>query len=418
MDNWQRRSVLVSGAALSTSGILASIGAGDVDTEADQGLDTEADQGQYNEPAGWTSYNGTIGNTRYEPSGDSFEKLETIAWQYDGTGDVSAVDGTVYLRTDAGVHAIDADDGSRVWRCENIGAAGSPAVSEDGVYVTGEQLTAIDRADGSVRWSESFDDETSISAPVAAFETVYVTADGTLYAFDSADGSLRWKCESVEITSAADESVTASYVFSVKPGAVALTNETVWGLLDRRQSRASIDADALAAFDPMTGEIKGSGHLESGNFATGIMATDETLFLENASEEGVSLFDVPANEERDAISDALAAAIRDEWIVTRGRHTLKLTCPHATWEKDGTYAYGKPAIAGDTVVVAHSVHGSTADDELIGYDLETGEEQWCFTFDDHQWRDAFQVDFAIADNVVYVNRDEGLTAVCPPGRLN
>ncbi|TYL37836.1 pyrrolo-quinoline quinone [Natronococcus pandeyae] len=408
MDDWQRRSVLATGAALSAGGIFASLGAGEPTSDGSRP--------QLDEPDGWSSYGGTAGNTRHNPSISDFEKPETVAWQYDETGDAAVVDGRVYLRTGEEVHALDADDGSRLWTCPHVHAAGTPAVTRDGVYVAGDQLTAIDADSGAVRWSETFGTDVSVSAPVVAFETVYVTVEGTLHAFDVVDGSRRWTCETVAVTSREDDSGTHTYVFSTRTGAIAAADGMIWALLDKRRSGAAIDADALVAFDPVAGETLWSDHLEPGGSATGLTVTETTSFLENSSEEDVTVFDTASKEEQQHLSDALVTAVAGDRVVTRGRHRLKLSSPCGSWEKNGTYSYGAPAIAGETVVVAHSLNGSSTADELVGYDLESGDEQWRFTFDESQWTDGFGVDCVVDGETVYLNRDGGLTALCPSGR--
>ncbi|MFU8869988.1 MAG: pyrrolo-quinoline quinone, partial [Natronococcus sp.] len=92
MSGWRRRSILATGAAISTGTVLAAAGSGAAET--DEGSGSSLD-----EPAGWSSYRGTAGNTAYVPSEGSFSEPETVAWEYDERGRAAIVDGTVYLRT-------------------------------------------------------------------------------------------------------------------------------------------------------------------------------------------------------------------------------------------------------------------------------------------------------------------------------
>ncbi|TYL39368.1 pyrrolo-quinoline quinone [Natronococcus pandeyae] len=407
MADWKRRSVLAAGAALSTSGILASIGA----------AETGSDNGRVSveKSDGWSSHGGTTGNTRYVPSESGFSKPDTIAWQYDETGNVTAVDGMVYLQTDGEVHAIDANDGSNVWTSTNGHNNRTPAVANGTVYVTGEQLTAIDAESGSVRWSEAFGSDASVSAPLVTFETVYAAVDGSLYAFDATDGSLRWEHESVTVTSRTfddDDPVETNYVFNTSAESIAATEEAVWALLDERRSEADIDADAIVAIDPLSGEIQWADRLEPGNFTNSLTVADGALYVSNKTEEGVTALESDTGETVAHISDALMTAANNGQVVTRGRHSLKLTGPETSWERNGTYSYGPPTIVGETIVIAHSLRGPSMPDELVGIDLGDGNDEWQFTFDESQWMDGFDIECVVDDGMLYVNRKDGLTALC------
>lgn len=145
MSNWQRHSFIASGAALAAGGVVAAVGAGEETTdESREPVD---------EPTGWSSYRGNAANSGYVAT-DSFPKPDELVWEYEDTGDLAAVSGTVYLRTDDGeLHAIDAQDGDLEWKQENLTAQGTPAVADGTVYVAGEQLTAFDAEDGERLWS-------------------------------------------------------------------------------------------------------------------------------------------------------------------------------------------------------------------------------------------------------------------------
>lgn len=405
MADWQRRSVLATGATLTAGGLLASLGSGTDSTE----------KTPLAEPEGWSSYAGNTGNTRFVSAKDGFEGPDLLDWQYNETGDAVATNEMVYLRTGAGVHGLDAATGECLWTCERIEAAGTPAVADGIVFVAGSRLTAIDADSGDVQWSKQLGDEVATSAPVAAFDSVYLTVDGTLYAFAADDGSLRWTCETVHVTPehTDDDTDTVSYVFSTQPSTITAVDGSVIGLLDGRRSEGSIDADAVVAFDPLSGTTQRSAQLRAGDFGNGLAATDEALFIENSGEEGVTSLDGDTKKSERFISDALTTAAVGDRTVTRGRYELKMTGPESEWCKNGSHAYGPPAIIDDTVVVAHSNPGSSSPDEIVGYCLEDGYEEWCFTFDETQWNDGFNEECLVTEGAVYVDRDEGLTALCP-----
>ncbi|NKE37329.1 PQQ-binding-like beta-propeller repeat protein [Natronococcus sp. JC468] len=407
MADWQRRSVLATGATLSAGGILASIGSG--------AASSQDDDDSFEGPSGWSSYGANTGNSRYVPTENGFSSPDRIDWQYEESGSLVATSEMVFLRTGEGVHALDAESGTCAWTCEKVHATGTPAVGNGTVYVVGSQLTAIDAESGEVQWSEQFGDEASTSEPVAAFGSVYVTVDGALYAFAEADGSLQWKCESVGVTPKQGGADEIRYVFSTRASAVVAVDNTVWALLDGRASEGSVDADAVVAFDPQAGTTRRADQLNDGDFAAGLAATDEALFVENSGEEGVTGLENGTDCQR-FVSDALTTAAVGSLSVTRGRYELKMTGPESSWCKTGAHSYGPPAIIDGTVVVAHSNPGSSDPDKIVGYCLEDGCEEWCFTFDDTQWNDGFNEECIVTEDAVYVSRDEGLTALCPHGK--
>jgi hypothetical protein len=401
MGDWHRRTVLATSATLAAGVALAS-----------SGTSSTTGGPELNDPDGWSSYAGTAGNTRYVPA-DGFSEPETVAWQFDERGSLAAVDGRVYLRSGGRMYALDGADGSQLWERGDLHGSGTPAFADGRVYVAGERLTALDADTGEVDWSETFGDEASVSTPVAAFGTVYVTAEETLYAFDGADGSLRWERESVDVEyeASSGDTAEANYVFNRTEGTLAATNGTVWGLLDERASEASTGADGVVALDPETGETQWTDVFETGHVASGIVATEETLFVQVPTEEGVLVISPDSEDDPTFLQDALATATAHGQTVTRGRYDL--VAHKGSWGESGSYAYGAPTIVGDTVVVVYSETDRSTTDELVGFALDDGTERWRFAFDEREWADGFGVDCVVDGDTVYVNRAGGLAAVRP-----
>ncbi len=122
-------------------------------------------------------------------------------------------DGIIYIGTSAGqFHAVNAADGRGLWTW--LGAPvpidGRAVVSGAAVYFldTKTNLIALNRADGTLRWSVSLHDEQLAGKPVAsnptfnhraAFplvldDTIYCgSSDGGLYALDAATGKKLWR---------------------------------------------------------------------------------------------------------------------------------------------------------------------------------------------------------------------------------
>jgi flagellin-like protein len=113
-------------------------------------------------------------------------------------------DGTVYFKDGTDVVAASLADGSEQWRT-GVGDAvvGSPAVRDGTVYVAdaNSELAALDAGSGTVEWTTTvvsgsgpgFDSQTRLTV---ASETVYVGGSTGysrgVFALDRSDGSLRW----------------------------------------------------------------------------------------------------------------------------------------------------------------------------------------------------------------------------------
>ncbi|TYL38658.1 pyrrolo-quinoline quinone [Natronococcus pandeyae] len=402
MSRWHRRSVLATGAALTTGSVFASLGAGA--TESDEELPSlgEAD--------GWSSRDGGPRNDRKSATG--LEQPETVAWQYERGGRPAIVDGTVYLRTGSELHALDAADGSLQWDRDGLGTHWSePTVAGESVYVGGDRLRALNADTGEVRWEAEFDSDESVPSPLVAYGTAYLLFEGSLYAFDATDGSRRWKRDSVEAEGYDGEKHPHSF-YRRQTGVVA-TNGAIW---------ASLDAPGgLAELDPLTGKTRWTGRIDVG--VDSLAATDETLLVQSSSEESVQIFDIETREIERGISDAYVMSATNRAAVTQGRYAIRRTTlgeetAGDEWSLDGSYAHGAPVIAGDTVVVAHSHSRPGADqregDRILGIDLEDGSEKWAFELEGDVWSDGADVPFlAVEGETIYTQREDGIVAVRP-----
>lgn len=237
------------------------------------------------EPDGWSSYRGTAGNTNSLPGDDPFPEPDTVAWEYDSSGDVAVADGQVYVRSDAVVHAIDDGDGSGLWTSDNVGAGGTPAVGGETVVVGGDQLTTLDAGSGEVQWSQSFESEEGVTNPTVAYDTVFVVASETLYALDLADESERWSRESVELEAPEDSDSQEDQAVTFVSTPAAVENELVY---------AGVGNDepvGITAFDALTGESQWTytvgvpvADRDMYGFNTGIRATENKVYSGGATE--------------------------------------------------------------------------------------------------------------------------------------
>ncbi|MDG5821195.1 PQQ-binding-like beta-propeller repeat protein [Natronococcus sp. A-GB7] len=397
MENWNRRSVLATGAI-----IAVGTGVATAKPKRTDDLPTVA------ESDGWSSVGGGPGNAR-RADANALETPDTVAWRNEGGGEPAVVDGTVYLAGDE-IRALDAADGSLEWETEIDGQSQNVTVADDTVYVGGEGLVALEAATGSEEWSTSVGDG-SVSAPLVAFGTAYVLSEGSLYAFDATDGSLRWERESVDV----DDYDGGPMAFQARQSQVVATDDSVWVALE------GAGQDGLAELEPATGETRWSGPVEAG--AGDLAAADGTLLVQNDSLESVYTFDAERRETEEKLTDAYVLSIDDGVAVTQGRYDLQAVSLDDSgrttgWTHSGSYTYGLPVIVGDTVVVTHSSPDPGADDDaVLGLDLEDGSESWAYEFDDgERWTDGADAGFlAVEDGTVYAQRGQELVAIRPTG---
>ena len=393
MTSLDRRSVVALSAALATGGTLASFGSASAAVDASNSTSSaEHDE--------WASYRGTAGNTAYVHSDEGFDEPTAIAWEYDEGGDVAVVDGTVYLRTDDEVHALHAADGELRWESQVIGAAGVPAVTDSTVCVGGTRVTVLDALDGAVRWVREFAGEPAIRSPTVASETVFVVAEGTLYALEHDDGSIRWERDAVEVN--VHDTVGE---FSFDPQTVAVANETVY---------ACAGGEAVAALDVKTGDTQWSSYWDLG--VTSVSATADRLFVEESSNETIGIVDSTSMELESRVSGVISLTATEDVVVPSQRYGLTAwTFGHderwSTSDDSESYElpFGLPVVVGDTVLAAYSE--MDRGDILVGLDITDGSERWVFSFDDVLWNgDALGVRTVVVDDTVYVDRD-GLIAI-------
>ena len=123
----------------------------------------------------------------------------SLAWKFDvgsaSTGRVVVADGVAYAVSSSTLFAVDAADGTELWRTEIDGVRASPTVRRETVYVTQpEALIAVDAGNGSGRWRRSFD--SAVAHPVSTSRSaLYVRTDGALLSLDPATGRRRWGVE-------------------------------------------------------------------------------------------------------------------------------------------------------------------------------------------------------------------------------
>lgn len=426
MSLWPRRTVMALGASLvigSFLGAAKTSGGAHVKSTVPMAV-TPADADH------WTSYHGTPGNTAALSGSSRFPAPETVAWEYEQDGDVVVADGTVYLRTGAGVHALSASDGSIQWVREDVGADGTPAVVDDTVYVAGDRVTALDADSGDTVWSTSFGTNGQIPSPTVVDGSIYVVVDGALRSLDADDGSPQWRRSGVDLER--QDADVASFV-SIP---VAVANDLVY---------AAVGDAGFVALDAESGEpvwIVQEETPSRGEGLPSIVATEDRLYVawlgdggdgdvDDGDDEGVDGDSDEGEEEVCLVLDANDGAVLERVEL---RFPLAATdTVRVSAERHGVYAYnyetdhswtvggsmdawGRPSIGGRTVVVPY--HPADGDPAIFGVDIETGLEQWSFPLaavgleDPHEarWPD---LTYAIGDGTVYFSGHGSLVALEP-----
>lgn len=315
----------------------------------------------------WSSHRGDAGNTAAIPGGPAIAPDDVReAWTYDHGrdrpgADVAVVDGIVYLPEGGGVRALDADDGSTEWLSAEVGAAGSPAVTDEVVFVGGEQLTAMDVATGSVVWESEVAVERGVGVPTVAHDAVFAVVDDTIHAFDPADGTVRWTVGPED-----------NELYSFDRRAVAANAEALFAPADGR----------LFSFAPDTGEDRWytDPRFHRQNYWDGVAATADVVAALH-DEEQVAFRHPDTNEELGSAPAVRRPAVDDEVAITVSRDTvygLDARSGEELWSVgEQSHAFGEPTLVGDTAYVHAGTGGDPEyDDTLLALDKRSGDVRW------------------------------------------
>ncbi|MFA9417038.1 PQQ-binding-like beta-propeller repeat protein [Natrinema sp. HArc-T2] len=432
MNDWQRRSFLASSAALAAGGIFATSASGEERDAEPSNPVTDS--------TGWSSYRGNAANTASVETAASSE-LDTFAWKYEETGDLAAANGRAYLRTDDGaVHALDAGTGDLEWKREDLNVDGTPAVANETVYVTGERLVALDGTAGEVVWEVEFDSSESVTQPTVAHETVYVVANGSLYAIDAHDGSVNWKYDSIEIAAyqgmAMDSELEERSFDSIS---AAVANETVY---------AHTSPEALVALEATTGIKLWTADFPKGGGGEPIVATEETIYVKNLEighRVTVSVTEYEGDAERLLGHDGEVPTrtTGDAPFATSNEVRLsrpRISEPLGAWDYErgeyrwkydvfsGIFAFRAPVIAGETAIVSYHPPSAAETDEakkffeefgsepaILGLDLTDGSKKWVIPYegagDVSVHRNSYEPPYVVSDDALYLTTSDGLFAI-------
>jgi len=276
----------------------------------------------------------------------------------------TVVDGTVYVGSEGDrVYALNATDGTEVWRYETEGEVTSPTVVDGTVYVgadentrfpSGGALHALDAKTGERRWvyTPTIRVSSVEAAPAVDDGTVYFGAlDGRLHAVDAETGEKRW-----EFTGP-DEDVSSSP--TVVDGAVYFGSDD--GALYK------VDTDTgkeVWNFTASTGWMRSSPTVSDGT----VYAGDGSLYAVDAQtgESEWSLSELYGGESSPTV-------VGDTAYIGE-LYAVDAEDGEVIWEsmEPGGLQHSSPTATGDTVYVG------TRQGSVYAVDSETGEKKWEF----------------------------------------
>ncbi|WP_053949053.1 PQQ-binding-like beta-propeller repeat protein [Halolamina sediminis] len=254
-------------------------------------------------------------------------------WANDDPPAPPTIQGETALLSRAGrTVAVDRRTGEVRWEYAAGNADGAPTAVGETVFLPGRRLLALDGVTGERRWAA--DDLPNPPGPVAATDsTVFAESDGTLSAVDAADGSVRWE-ESVPEPSY-DAPVVGDAVVAMMGSegllqAIPRTDEAErWqrqvpggqvapSIADGRVLAVSDTNDSLLAFDARTGETDWTTDLGP-TVDTRVAVGGETAFVmgydESVEEDSLFCIDTTSGTVRRTVSLRTAA---DEPLATEG----------------------------------------------------------------------------------------------------
>jgi outer membrane protein assembly factor BamB len=342
-------------------------------------------------PANWRMYGYDDRNTGSHRATTAPTTNVVKTWGYDigpTDGDdvhlssAAVVNGTVYIGSDDGsLYALDATNGSVVWRGETGGSVrSSPAVVGGTAYVgsLGGGLYAFDVNDGSETWNVSTGD--SIYSPPTVEEgVVYVGDDGGTIHAVYANGTERWSYP------------TGGDV----DGAPAVEDGVIYaGSWDDYLYAIDAENGSLRWRKDVGGDVTlSSPTVVDGTVYLGVYGTNSTIAVNATTRETVWNVSVGGRVRGSpAVVDGIVYVGDGSGTV----HALEAATGETVWtEETGGEIWSSVAVANGTAVV------TSKDESVYAFDAETGDRYWRY-----DTGNLVTSSPAILNGTVYVGLDE------------
>lgn len=286
----------------------------------------------------------------------SVEEVWTVELSGGGLPYPVVRDGTLYVNDRGEVRAVDAETGAEQWRRSVSSSGGSAlAIGDDALYVGGNELVAVDPANGDELWRS----DVGGTEPLLQGERLYVTAGG-LRCLDAEAGELLWEA-------AYTGTPIQHAVAPDGPAFVYDQGNVVWAIGEGGSRRWSYDLDIRRL---RNGLAVGNGSL----FVTNGHTTTTTAFDPRTGEQQWSA-DVPCND---------APAFDGSFLyVADLLGGVRKIDPETGAVADGWENVDVGSTLGDPIVTEERLYvlgyESTEDDapyEIVALDSGDGSERW------------------------------------------
>lgn len=312
--------------------------------------------------------------------------------------------------------------GEVLWslQTKDLSIPGSPAVVGDTVYFSsGPYIYAVDRFNGSVRWTYETDGGIG-SSPAVVNGTLFIgSGDGYVYALETADGTLDWRTK-IGKRAGVSPAVQDGRVYTGPggPRIVALnasTGEELWDTStaesvtvtpaiwkdrvlvgDRGETFYSLGAEngSIQWTKDLDGAVRGSPSLEAGKVFTP-SGVGWLHALDPRTGE--------AEWERDFGFDVLTIntpAVKDQALVatTTGDHVLSVNVSDGTTRWNQTW---QRSFAADAAIGPGTVYVAEHSGTIRALNASTGEQAWSLSP-----TPLIRSSPTLADGILYVGSDD------------
>ena len=311
-------------------------------------------------PSDWWMFGGNAAHTR--ASIHIGAQTNNVKWSYTTGGDVHSspavgADGTVYVGSTDGLHAIDAAGGNLWTYSIGWAVSSSPAIALDGtIYVGGQdsQVHAVN-PDGTGKWTYSVVQPFYSSPVIGGDGTVYIGGvDYSLYALNP-DGTLKWSY------------ATADQIYSSP--ALGPDGTVYIGSYD----------DYLYALNP-DGTLKWQFHANSDIYSSPAVGPDGTVYigcnndyLFAVNPDGTELWSFLTGDDIEA-----APAVGPDGMVYAASLDGKLYAINPDGTEAWSFTAGEGMRSSPAVGADGTVYVGSYDDKVYAVDVN-GHELWSYT---------------------------------------